>query len=253
MEDLRERLAILTQAAMFDDCVASPEAEADGRGFFAPQPADARPVNRSVLPCVSHHARPDGRRETVLKVLQTSLREQLPVLRVPGRPRHPPHARHPRRDGPQLRPDAPGRPGRRHVPILRHDRHEPDDGRDAGDRGAGAGKVRLSRLRPSEAAARRRSRAMSRRAVQLADRVPRQPRGADARAAGAPRAEEAIAELADPLALAAAARTDSRKAIAAGRRRAACNAQPGARWGTHGSASPPSSSSARRARATASC
>ncbi len=72
MEDLRERLALLTQAAAFDDCVAPAKSEQDGRGFFAPQPADDRPVNRSVLPCVSHHITPDGRRETVLKVLQTS-------------------------------------------------------------------------------------------------------------------------------------------------------------------------------------
>lgn len=72
MEDLRERLALLTQAAVYDDCSAADSSEQDGRGFFAPEPADDRPVNRSVLPCVSHHITPEGRREAVLKVLQTS-------------------------------------------------------------------------------------------------------------------------------------------------------------------------------------
>jgi predicted DNA-binding helix-hairpin-helix protein len=70
MEDLRERLALLSQAAVFDDCVAPPAGEQDGRGFFAPE-TDAQP-SRNVLPCVSHHITPDGRREAVLKVLQTS-------------------------------------------------------------------------------------------------------------------------------------------------------------------------------------
>ncbi len=74
MEDLRERLALLTQAAVFDDSVAPGDAapDPDGRGFFAPPRPEDAPVNRSVLPCVSHHITPDGRRETVLKVLQTS-------------------------------------------------------------------------------------------------------------------------------------------------------------------------------------
>lgn len=74
MEDLRERLALLTQAAVFDDCVSPDDAasDQDGRGFFAPPPPDAQPVNRNVLPCVSHHITPNGRREAVLKALQTS-------------------------------------------------------------------------------------------------------------------------------------------------------------------------------------
>lgn len=72
MEDLRERIALLTQAAAFDDCTSNDGGEQEGRGFFAPEPQDDRPVNHAVLPCVSHHITPDGRRETVLKVLQTS-------------------------------------------------------------------------------------------------------------------------------------------------------------------------------------
>ncbi len=82
--DLRERLALLSEAATFDDAVSgevgsdvaaagaepSYEQAGDGRGFFAPQ-ADATP-HRNVLPCVSHHTTPDGQRRAVLKILQTS-------------------------------------------------------------------------------------------------------------------------------------------------------------------------------------
>ncbi len=70
MEDLRERVALLSQAAVYDDCVAPPDAGHDARGLFAPE-ADAQP-SRKVLPFVSHHTTPDGRREAVLKILQTS-------------------------------------------------------------------------------------------------------------------------------------------------------------------------------------
>lgn len=81
--DLRERVALLSEAASFDDAVtnerevAAPtdrapayDEESDGRGLFAPETA-ATPHSR-VLPCVSHHTTPDGQRRAVLKILQTS-------------------------------------------------------------------------------------------------------------------------------------------------------------------------------------
>lgn len=79
--DLRERLALLSEAATFDDAVTGESAvqddraqswqdEGDGRGFFAPEAAGS--PHRNVLPCVSHHVTPEGRRRPVLKILQTS-------------------------------------------------------------------------------------------------------------------------------------------------------------------------------------
>lgn len=84
--DLRERMALLSEAATFDDSVAGGAAagttaasrrpayeetgEGDGRGFFAPAAVGA--PHRSILPCVSHHTTPDGLRRPVLKALQTS-------------------------------------------------------------------------------------------------------------------------------------------------------------------------------------
>jgi predicted DNA-binding helix-hairpin-helix protein len=84
--DLRERLGMLSEAAVFDDAVAvdgAPEApglgdaapsyeqKSDARGFFAPA-RDGAVAHRNVLPCVSHHTAPDGQRHAVLKILQTS-------------------------------------------------------------------------------------------------------------------------------------------------------------------------------------
>lgn len=69
--DIREKLALLGQAAQYDDCVApAGDVQRDGRGFFAPQ-TDAAPDPR-VLPCISHLQTPDGQRKPALKILQTS-------------------------------------------------------------------------------------------------------------------------------------------------------------------------------------
>ena len=70
--DVREKLDLLGAAARFDDCrTAAPDAIAEGRGFFAPQP-DASPADPRVLRCVSHLHTPDGQRKATLKILQTS-------------------------------------------------------------------------------------------------------------------------------------------------------------------------------------
>jgi predicted DNA-binding helix-hairpin-helix protein len=69
--DVRERLALLCRAAVYDDLTTPGGGSADdGRGLFAP-PGDG-PIDRDVLPCVSHLTTPDGQRRAVLKVLQTS-------------------------------------------------------------------------------------------------------------------------------------------------------------------------------------
>lgn len=69
--DIREKLNLLGAAARYDDCVAfTPDAVAEGRGFFAPETV-AAPDPR-VLPCVSHLTTPWGERKATLKVLQTS-------------------------------------------------------------------------------------------------------------------------------------------------------------------------------------
>lgn len=69
--DVREQLALLSQAAIHDDYVSAGTAAADGRGFFA-APADGVAPHRDVLPCVSHLTAPDGQRRAILKILQTS-------------------------------------------------------------------------------------------------------------------------------------------------------------------------------------
>ena len=70
--DVRERLALLCRAAVYDD-LTTPGCEPvdDGRGLFAPA-GDDRPIDSRVLPCVSHLATPDGQRRAILKALQTS-------------------------------------------------------------------------------------------------------------------------------------------------------------------------------------
>ena len=155
--DTREKLNLLGEAARYDDCSASaPDVIAAGRGFFAPQP-DAPPPDPRVLPCVSHLHTPAAQRKATLKVLQTSaVPERLPLLRVPRGPRHPPRPPDAGRAGAQLRPDVPRRVGGEPVPQLRRDGHDPDDGRDAGNRGIGPGQVQFPRLHPPEATARRR-------------------------------------------------------------------------------------------------
>ena len=70
--DVRERLALLSRSAVYDDLTAPGcEPVDDGRGLFAPA-GDDRPIDTRVLPCVSHLATPDGQRRAILKVLQTS-------------------------------------------------------------------------------------------------------------------------------------------------------------------------------------
>ena len=51
--DVREKLDLLGAAARYDDCrAAAPDAVAEGRGFFAPEPE--RPAaDPRVLPCIS--------------------------------------------------------------------------------------------------------------------------------------------------------------------------------------------------------
>ena len=69
--DVRAKLDLLGAAARFDDCrMAAPDAVAEGRGFFAPEPS--APPDPRVLPCISHLHTPDGQRKATLKVLQTS-------------------------------------------------------------------------------------------------------------------------------------------------------------------------------------
>jgi predicted DNA-binding helix-hairpin-helix protein len=70
--DTREKLAVLGQAARYDDCTSlGGDVIAEGRGFFAPETGE-EPVSPSVLPCVSHVTTPWGQSKPILKVLQTS-------------------------------------------------------------------------------------------------------------------------------------------------------------------------------------
>ena len=69
--DVREKLDLLGAAARYDDCrTAALDAIAEGRGFFAPETITA--ADPRVLPCISHLHTPDGQRKPTLKILQTS-------------------------------------------------------------------------------------------------------------------------------------------------------------------------------------
>ena len=131
---------------------------ADGRGFFAPISTAA--ADPRVLPCISHLHTPDGQRKATLKILQTSACQNncnYCAFRA-GRDIRRGH----------FAPDELARAfdlmhragrGAGHLPQLRRDRHEPDDGRDAGDGRVDPLQVRFPRLHPSEAIAWRRGRA----------------------------------------------------------------------------------------------
>lgn len=70
--DTREKLALLGEAARYDDCSAlSPEAVVEGRGLFAADATAASP-GRDLFPCISHVTTPWGERKAILKILQTS-------------------------------------------------------------------------------------------------------------------------------------------------------------------------------------